>query len=166
MKKLFANLSVWSYNLIDFFLGCLTIGLTLIVNIQVVARYVLKVSIGGMEELPIFFMIVSVWIAAVLVARKDAHFKVELVDMVVKNKRAVATVKAFVKLLTAVAIGIFTVISFTYVRGTLQGGDITAGLEIPVWILQAVIPLSTAFMALFYGIQFVNETKAIIKWRS
>lgn len=164
MKKFFASLDKWSYKLVTIFLGIAMVALTAIVNIQVIARYVLKVSIGGVEELPVYLMIVSVWLAAIFVARNDAHFKIDLLDMVVKNKRVLAGLKVVLKLITFVVISIFAVLSFKYVHVTWQMGDVTAGLRIPLWILQGVIPLSTAFMALYYGIQIFKDAKAVIKW--
>lgn len=67
-------------------LGIFMIALTAIVVLQVLVRYVFHVSIGGVEELPVYLMLLSVWIAAIFVARDDGHVKIELLDMFVKKQ--------------------------------------------------------------------------------
>ena len=41
---------------VKYFTSALMILLTIIVNAMVFSRYVLRVNLGGIEELPVFFM--------------------------------------------------------------------------------------------------------------
>ena len=166
MKTILASLDKALTVFTNVFLGVAMIALTLIVNIQVVARYFLKVSIGGLEELPVILMIISVWLAAAYVAKTDNHVKIEFLDMAFKNLRVLAGVKAFLKLVTFVVLAAFCVISFKYAVTTIEMGDSTAGLHIPLGLLQGVIPLSTGLMVIHYGTQLAKDIKAVIVWRS
>ena len=135
MKKFFTNIDSWLNSAISILLGVAMVTLAFIINLQVIARYVLKISLGGIEELPVILMIQSVWLAAILVSRNDDHFKIDLLEMVVKNKKALAKFKIFLKILTFIVISVFAFLAFNYVKGTFEMGDVTAGLAIPLWIL-------------------------------
>jgi TRAP-type C4-dicarboxylate transport system permease small subunit len=164
MNKLFELFEKHLSTLVNFFLACSMITLTAVVNIQVVARYFLKVSIGGVEELPVLLMIVSVWLAAAFVARTDSHVKIEFLDMLIHNARILAAIKAVLKLITFFVLAVFAVIAIRYVSVTFEMGDVTPGLRIPLGVLQGVIPLSTVLMAIFYGKQLIQDIGKVIKW--
>ena len=164
MKNILSGIDRWLDRLVTIFLGIAMISLTLIVNLQVVARYILKVSLGGLEELPVYLMIISVWIAAILGAKNDSHFKIDLLEMVIKNKRTLEMIRIVLKAVSLLVVCVLCVLSFKYVRGTKEMGDVTAGLAIPVWLLQSVIPFSTAFMAFYYAKQIFHDIKAANKW--
>lgn len=150
------------FKIVQICLGIAMIALTAIVVIQVVARYLLHVSIGGVEELPVYLMMISVWIAAIFVARSDGHVKIELLDMFVKNKKVVEMVNIVLCGLSGVALAYFSYLSLSYMF-KLQGyGDVTAGLGIPIWILEMFMVISCAMMALYYGI---NLVKKILAWK-
>ena len=164
MFKVFTAIDRGLVLFVNILLGCTMIALMFIVNVQVIARYVLNVSIGGVEELPVLLMIVSVWLAAAFVARADGHVKIEFLDMFIKNARVLATIKAVLKAITLVTLVAFSVIAYQYVRITFEMGDTTPGLKIPMGILQGVLPLSTILMVIFYGKQLIMDIKAVIKW--
>lgn len=164
MVKLFTIIDKALVLFVNILLGCCMIALTLIVNIQVIARYILNVSIGGLEEMPVLLMIVSVWLAAAFVARSDGHVKIEFLDMFIGNARIMAAIKASMKAVTIATLVVFAVISFQYVAVTFEMGDTTPGLKIPMGMLQGVIPLSTTLMVIFYGKQLAADIKAVIKW--
>jgi TRAP-type C4-dicarboxylate transport system permease small subunit len=164
MRKLLVLLDKGLSNFEKIFLGIILILLTVIVNLQVLARYVLKVSLGGVEELPIYLMMIGVWVGSAFVAKKDHHVKIELLDGIITNKRALAAIKILIKALTAFFLAVFTVVSFKYIIGTFEMGDTSPGLGIPLFILQGFIPFSTGAMTVFYVIQVVKETGRVIKW--
>lgn len=142
-------------------LGIAMIALTLIVVVQVVVRYVLHVSIGGVEELPVYLMLVSVWIAAIFVAKNDGHVKIELLDLFVKNKTVVGIVNIILCGLSGVALGYFAYLSFLYMLKFQKYGDVSAGLGFPIWILVLVIVISCAMMAMYYFVNFIKKIVAL-----
>ena len=148
------------YKIVQVCLGITMIALTLIVVLQVIVRYILHVSIGGVEELPVYLMMISVWIAAIFVAKKDAHVKIELLDMFVKNKKVVAWINIFLCGLSSAALGYFAHLCYKYMLRMQSYGDVTAGLGIPVWIFILVMVISCWMMALYYAINFVKKILA------
>lgn len=143
-------------------LGVFMIALTAIVVLQVLVRYVFHVSIGGVEELPVYLMLLSVWIAAIFVARDDGHVKIELLDMFVKNKRVVGLINIVLCGLSGVALGWFGWLCLQYMFKLQRYGDVTAGLQIPVWALELFMVISCIMMAMYYIINFV---KKILRWK-
>lgn len=138
-------------------LGIAMIALTMVVVIQVLARYVFHISIGGVEELPVYLMMLSVWIAAIFVAKNDGHVKIELLDMFVKNKKIVGVVNIILCGLSGVALAYFGWLCLQYMFKLRKYGDVTAGLGIPIWALESVMVISCTMMALYYTINFVKK---------
>lgn len=138
-------------------LGISMIALTGIVVLQVLARYFLHISIGGVEELPVYLMMISVWIAAVFVARSDGHVKIELLDMFVKNEKIVAIVNTILCGVSGLALLYFSYLCLLYMFRLQKYGDITPGLGIPIWVLEFFMVASCAMMALYYAINFVKK---------
>lgn len=159
LKKLDAGL----FKAIQFCLGISMIALTSIVVLQVLVRYVFHVSIGGVEELPVYLMLISVWIAAIIVAKDDGHIKIELLDMFIKNKSIIALVNIVLCGLSGIGLGCFGYLSLMYVLRIKGFGDITAGLGIPVWCIMAFMAASCIIMTVYYA---VNSVKKIVELKA
>lgn len=155
--KLLKKIDQALFKAVQVCLGVAMIALTLIVVLQVIVRYVLHVSIGGVEELPVYLMLVSVWIAAIFVAKNDGHVKIELLDMFVKNKKVVGIINVILCGLSGVALAYFACLCFLYMLRLQKYGDVSAGLGFPIWILVLVMVISCAMMAMYYAINFVKK---------
>lgn len=155
--KILKWLDEMMFKAVQICLGIAMIALTAIVVLQVIVRYVLHVSIGGVEELPVYLMMVSVWIAAIFVAKDDGHVKIELLDMFVTNKKVVAVINIILCGLSGIALGYFAYLCLQYMFKLQRYGDVTAGLEIPVWVLEMFMVISCAMMAIYYLINFVKK---------
>ncbi|MDN5311627.1 MAG: hypothetical protein PWQ68_600 [Thermoanaerobacteraceae bacterium] len=164
MKNFFIKLDKVVYGLVGTLLGIVMVLLTLVINIQVLVRYVLNVSIGGFEETPVYLMMICVWIAAAYIARTDGHVKIEFIDMVIKNPRVLAGLKAALKGITTLVLAIFSVFAFNYVKSSFEMGEVTPGLQIPLWSLQAFVLFGSGFMTVYYLINTVKAVKEVIKW--
>lgn len=160
--KILLKIDEWLFKAVQLCLGLAMIALAAIVCVQVLVRYVLHVSIGGVEELPVYLMMVSVWLAAIFVAKNDGHVKIELLDMVVKNKKVLGVVNTILCGLTAVSLGYFTVLCWQYMLKIQEYGDKTAGLGIPIWIFILVMVISCGMMTLYY---IVNTIKKGLEWK-
>lgn len=153
LKKLDAVL----FKAVQICLGIAMIALTTVVVLQVLARYVLHISLGGIEELPVYLMMISVWIAAIFVAKDDGHVKIELLDMFVKNKKVLGIINIVLCGLSGVALAYFAYLSLMYMFKLQHYGDVTAGLGIPVWALEMFMVISCAMMAMYYVVNFVKK---------
>ena len=153
LKKLDAIL----FKAVQICLGIAMIALTAVVVLQVLARYVLHISLGGIEELPVYLMMISVWIAAIFVAKDDGHVKIELLDMFVKNKKVLGVINIVLCTLSGIALAYFAYLSLMYMFKLQRYGDVTAGLGIPIWVLVMFMVFSCAIMAMYYVVNFVKK---------
>ena len=151
LKKLDAIL----FKAVQICLGIAMIALTAVVVL--LARYALHISLGGIEELPVYLMMISVWIAAIFVAKDDGHVKIELLDMFVKNKKVLGVINIVLCGLSGVALAYFAYLSLMYMFKLQRYGDVTAGLGIPIWVLEMFMVISCAMMAMYYVVNFVKK---------
>ena len=71
------------------------------------SRYVLRVNLGGIEELPVFFMCICIWMGAIRVMRDDKMVKIEIIFSLVKNERAQAAINMVASLLSCAVLAFF-----------------------------------------------------------
>lgn len=145
MRSLGASFS----KVVSAFLGVAMIFLTAITFLQVIARYFLKISIGGLEELPVYLMVASVWLAGALLSQENGHITLDILDLIVKNKRLLAGVNAVLNMVTIVGLAIFAWLMGDYTIGVLQAGTISPGLKFPMWWMSGLTVLCVVLMALF-----------------
>ena len=159
--KVISALDRWFAKALSIIIALFTIALTLIVNIQVFARYIFNFSLGGLSDMPPYLMIFIIWFAAILAARKGDHIKIELLDLVTKNETALRCVRILILLVTTAAMGYFTYYAVLWVVESFQYGSIDPALKIMYGYLYAIIPFSGFFMALYYFVNFVKEVGAL-----
>ena len=144
--------------LVSFTVGALIV----VVTIQVFARYVLFKSIGGVEEMPISLMMIGVWLGAPLVARADMHLKIELLELIIKNKALAARIlKTVVHVIILVCLCLFTRFALIYVQGSYAMYDITPGLNMPIWWMHSLLFISALLMAIYYFTHVVRDVIAL-----
>ena len=131
MKRLTDTLNHFFQRASASFLGLAMILLTAITFIQVIARYFLKISIGGLEELPVYLMVASVWLAAALLTHENGHITLDILDMLVKNKKSLALIMA------------------GYMAEGMKSGTISPGLKFPLWWMTALTVVCVTLMVIF-----------------
>jgi len=141
---------------ISVFTGITMIALLVLVNAQVIARYVFKFSLGGFSSAPPYIMIYAIWMAAILSARNDDHLKIEILELIVKSVRAQKTIKLVLDAITAAALLYFTVYAALYVISAKQYGDMETGMLIPMWTLYIVMPIGSGFMGIYYIVHVIK----------
>jgi TRAP-type C4-dicarboxylate transport system permease small subunit len=142
------------------------VALTVIVFVQVISRYVFKTSVGDIGELPVYLMILAIWVAGALLARKDDHIKLDVMQLIIKNKKILKSIRLFVNVLTVGSIGFFTYLSFDYVQFGIATGDTSAGLGFPLWWLTSFIMISGLLITIYYMLHSFKEAKELKKWKS
>lgn len=135
---------------IRFMLTATMIVLTAMINILVLCRYVLHVNLGGLEEMPVFLMIMCVWLGAGLVAKNDDHVKIDIIHTVIKNDKAKAALKTAVNTLTAAVMWYYTYLAYIFVSKSMRNGDISSGTGFPLWWIHAFVLIGSFAMALYY----------------
>lgn len=139
----------------------LLVLVTIIVFLEVILRYVLKIPIGGLGEVPILSMILCVWLASSLNSRRDSHISIKIIDIIIKNQEICKYIKLIIRLLNILTISVFLVLSWDYLKYSKESGDISPGLRLPQWWLILTVFISSMLM-LFYAINsFDKDIKKI-----
>lgn len=163
-KELLAFLDKWLARIISNLAGLSVALLTILVFFQVIARYVLEMSTGGITELPTFLMIIAVWMAGAVNARKeDGHIKLDLIEMMIRNKKIVYSIKLFVNMITIVSLAVFSYLSFIFVTHLKETGDTSVGLAMPMWWLAAVLLVSGILMTVYNVVNLCRVGKEMQK---
>lgn len=145
------------FSLIDKYLAIVLINLatilivliTITVSIQVVYRYVLKAPVGGFGELPMFFLMLAIWISAAVNFGKDRHISIKVTELFIKNKKIYKFNKLIMRVLILIVISIFTILYWDYLKYSILSNEITPGLRLPHWWFVFAIFLSSLFMIFF-----------------
>lgn len=139
-----------------FVLGTTILFTVLIANLAVVFRYVIEKSLPWSDELLRFIFVWVVFIGVALVYRKD-----ELVDMTLVADLAKGKLALFLDVLRHMLTFIFVLIiayqSLIITLGQLRTGEISAAMEIPVWLVSAGLVIGSAIWA-YYGLLKIYAT--------
>lgn len=152
LKKLDKGIDVG----VKYFTSILMILLTIIVNAMVFSRYVLRVNLGGIEELPVYFMCICIWMGAIRVMRDDKMVKIEIIFSLVKNQRAQAVINMVASFLSFLVLSFFCTRAYLFVYRTWRDQMITPSLGWPAWIVYLFSLIGSVGMTVY---AFVNTIK-------
>lgn len=110
--------------------------LTIMSSLQVLFRYVFRISAPWTEELSRYFMIWMVFIGAGWATHAENHIAINVIDLFLKNKKIIK----FVEVLTALALSVFSFVflrsALTYILQIIRSNEHTIATKIPMWIPQ------------------------------
>ena len=134
-----------------------------LVSLQVVFRFILHKSMGGFEELPVFLLLSMVWIAGILVAKRNDHVKIDLLTGAIQNPSAAAALSAAMSLITAVCSALYTALCWTFVMNAIKHCTLSPALRFPMWYVYAVTLVASGFNTLFFTINTIADVYHIFK---
>lgn len=129
-------------------MAALSMGLmTVLVIFDVLSREIFNKGIPWAQKSAVYLMIWGGFIGAILVAEKAAHLRPEVADKIwgEKGKLTFVRVQNFVMLIFC---AIFLFYSYKYVAESFSFGDKSVVLQVPLWVLQLVIPYTFLSMSL------------------
>lgn len=147
---------------LKYFTSILMILLTIIVNAMVFSRYILRVNLGGIEELPVFFMCICIWMGAIRVMRDDKMVKIEIIFSLVKNERAQAAINMVVSLLSFLVMTFFCTRAYLFVYRTWRDEIITSSLGWPAWIIYLFSLLGSIGMTVYALVNTIKYARRMI----
>ncbi len=106
---------------------------TLFANTQVLYRYVLELPLPWIEELARYVMILMVFIMSGVAIFRRSHLNVEVLDLIMK-KKALRVVDKFRLIVISVFTVCFTLLSFQYLQGVIETGQVSPALRISMGI--------------------------------
>ena len=139
-----------SLNQIEKFLASVLVGLlTLFVVLDVGAREIFKTGIPWAQKGAVYMMIWTGFLGAILVTHKVEHLRPEVADKLWKG-----SLKKVYLRLQNLLIFIFTLTmfyySYLYISESREFGDRNVIIDMPMWVLQMIIPYTFLSMSLRY----------------
>lgn len=126
---------------------------------QVVARYALGVSTSATDEIARFTFIWVSLLGATYVLGKRGHIAITgLVDMLPARLRGGVEI-AIALLVVAFAVAVLGVGGWLLVNRALALGQVTPALQIPMWTVYSVIPVSGALTLVYAVIATVEALR-------
>lgn len=155
------KVSDWIEKAVKCLLGLFVMLITLIIFIQVLFRYIFQQSLKGVEELPVFLMIICVYLASGLLARGDHHIKIDMLSMFIKSKKCILIIEAIMQGITFISLSVFTYLSYEYVSFMHLSGTVSPGLQLPMWGIQIFMVIGSILMTINYFINLVNGIRRL-----
>lgn len=143
--------------------GIFVFAMFVIVNIQVLIRYVFQGGLGAISDITVYLLVYAVFFSAVLAVKHDDHLKIDIVDSLIKNKKALEILRTVLKLLMFVAMIIFCFYCWKHEINLIQTGNADPATKLPYWGLNLVMPISSTLMAFYYGLNTYKGVRNIMK---
>lgn len=144
------------------FLGFVVIALLALTLIQILARYFLKASLSGWEEVPMYLMIAGIWIGAVLLSKDDTHLRLDGIGLIIKNQKIIRIISFCVDLVTMFALLKFSTYMIEYTGYCFSQGMITPGIGLPIYLISGLITICLLSMTFYVAIRCINVLKESI----
>ncbi|MDR2528670.1 MAG: TRAP transporter small permease [Synergistaceae bacterium] len=125
---------------------------TAVLFLNVVLRYVFSKSLTWAEEFIRYSMIWISFIGSAACFKKGIHFGVDLI-LRVKSKWFVRAVKIFIETTGLVFCCFLLKFSLDLVFFSKQSGQISPAMQVPLWIVYAVIPFSAALAVIYESVR-------------
>lgn len=114
---------------------------------QVVGRYVFSSAPSWTEEMARYIHIFQVWIGASYAVKKRQHIRIESFIELFKGtaRKVIDTAALLIWFLLALFLAVF---GTELVLASIQNGQVTPAMQLPMWVPFLAIPLGGAGMAL------------------
>ena len=159
MLKFFRTLDKYLVKVITAAVTCAMIMIFAITFIQVLMRYVFHVPIGGWDEMPLYAMMLCIWLAASVNAKKKDHISLDLYAILIKKESIRRIIRIITGFLTIVTFSVFIFLLTEFMQFNFERNATTAGLSIPIWIIQTIILFSLVLMNIYFVIGLVREIR-------
>lgn len=159
LKKLDQSLEEW-------ILGVALIAMSVILLAQILMRALIGNSLTWAEEVARYFYVWSVFLSIGCTIRKRNILKVDLIlDLLPKNLRKIMDV--IIDLINVVLFAFLAYYSVATVQGVFASGQTSPALEIPMYIIYAIIPVGFVLASLrsiqkiYFDITGRDDTKPV-----
>ena len=156
MEKLINFLNRFEKYLAIIFMGLMTV----LVICDVLSREVFNKGIPWAQKSAVYFMIWGGFIGAIMVANKAQHLRPEIADKLWGEKGKFLFVR-IQNLFMFIFCAVFTFVAVQYVKESFSFGDKSVVLQVPLWVLQLVIPYTFASLGIRNIYFFMNPAKQL-----
>ncbi len=145
---------------VEFICGSLMVGITGVVFLQVISRYVFRHPFDWPEELARFLFVWVALLGAALAFKRGAHFSIEALVSKFSRRWQLSIALSIHSLLAIFAL-VITIKGFELASRVRE--QLSSGMEIPMTFPYLAVPVSFAVM---FGYILANMYKQIKKERS
>lgn len=132
---------------IERLMATIFIGLmTLLVILDVFSREILNQGIPWAQKSAVYLMIWGGFLGAIMISEKAGHLRPEVADKLWGKKQWLYI--RFQNIVTIIFCFVFLYASVGYVSESIEFGDKSVVLRVPLWVLQLIIPYTFASMAI------------------
>ena len=137
-------------------------AMVLLVLIQIILRNFFSVGIMGGAEMVRHLVLWVAFLGAGLAAREGKHIRIEIARQILPARlRKIFAVLTCIFSVCVCAILVYA--SITFVGVDYQGGGTIAFFNIPVWILQVIIPIGYTAVTLRFVMQGIENVHALFR---
>ena len=141
------RLEQWITRLEEILMTTVTILMVLMVFIQIVCRYVLKMSLQGTEELARYLMITGTFLGASIAVKNRAHIQVELRHLFQVSTGAMKIWDLFVNL---IAFSSLCLIGWYVFKALPEWSNRSTALNIPMIFPMGAVLIGIILMIIHY----------------
>ncbi|MDR3364662.1 MAG: TRAP transporter small permease subunit [Clostridiales Family XIII bacterium] len=151
MKKFLRIADKAMYRFVDYVSAAMTFLIFAIVTMVVIMRFVFRSSSMGFEELPTYFMMIAIWLGAVICSRdpKEGQIKIDLIVNGIKNPYVRSAINMICSLFSVSCIGLYTWLSWKYTVYVYTVGQATFALKVPIWIMVGLTFVACLFLTVY-----------------
>ena len=137
-------------------------GMVVLVLIQIILRNFYNSGIVGSDSLVKHLVLWVGFLGAGLATREKSHIRIDIASKVLPPKaRAIAQIFVDVFSIT-VCIGLVYA-AYSFVSIEYETGEVMPFLEIPVWIMELIIPIGFLIIALRFIMQLLENISTLVK---
>lgn len=139
-------------------LACGT-ALTLLIAVQVFTRYVLGISLFGIEELASFVAVYLYFIGATHGAWERGHISASLMELVLPEGRARQGVAILASTITVILCAWMAVWGWQYLAFTIGRGTMSLETGIPMAFIVGIIPVCLTLMSVYFAVELLDHIR-------
>lgn len=137
--------------------------LTGLISIQVFTRYVLGISIFGIEELASFVAVYLYFIGASHGAWERGHISASLVELVVPVGRVRDAIALLASIITVILSGWMSVWAWQYLAFTIKRGTMSLEVGISLAWVHGIMPVGLSLMTLYFAVELLENWNRLFK---
>lgn len=157
-------LSIWNAKLAAqrILLVVTGVAVTFLVCLQVFTRYVMGISVLGVEELACFAAVWMYFIGSTHGAWERGHISASLVDMLAPRGKLNAGIKTFSSLLTVVIAAWMASWAWDYFAFSLQRGSISRDTGLMLAWVHVIMPICLTLMTLYWTVEAGSNIRSFL----
>jgi TRAP-type C4-dicarboxylate transport system, small permease component len=153
------NPRVWVDKFLDLALPILIMGVTLLVFVQVLLRYVFNAPLMGIEELLLF---PTTWLylcGAIKASSEKTQIVARVLEIFLKRQKSVYLLRVFAAVLSGVVLTWLTKWGWDYFRYVLKVWKESPVLYIPTFWYEGLMFISLCFILIFTAVEAIEYLK-------